>query len=99
VSVVCLFVGGICDGEWRELQKPGEDWSVYERTPSQPITGFAELIEGIPTTHITLRRETYKPHPFRIGPDLVHLYAPLDWTVSQVFTALLNNYRPAKEPT
>lgn len=84
--MLCLFIGGIRDGEWIDV------------VDSQPIVRVA--LKMVPTLEIEPRRASgsfipmdYRRESFREGNDVFDVFVPVTWRGS-VLHKLLRGYKP-----
>lgn len=97
MKLQCLFVGGICDGEW--IGVPAEPREPDGHPTPREVARVVERAKPIESvfyrpTATTIRTQTYRAHPFQAGTMRVYIYAPEGWDSSSVLTKLMREYSP-----
>lgn len=87
-----LFIGGIADGEWREIGPQVHEVDIDLR---------ARVYNLQPGTVIDLSRpfasrQKYRAYSYGAGKFAFRVFVPVDWDAADVLAALIEGYRKPK---
>ena len=88
-----LFVGGLLDGDRREVPSENRHKVAVVRRPA-PVSTNLLLKDGEePVGEVNFEEQEYRPFHLGVGLSKAEVYAPGDWSTRQVLQTLLEGYR------